>query len=754
MTVWQSRLPLGAALLCILLLAAPVDAESPPSAQPHEDFAGSAACQDCHTAEHTAWSRSHHRWAMAQASETSVLGDFDEAMAELDGRSVRFFRQEGRFFVQIDEVVEGVQVYEVTHTFGYAPLQQYLIPRPGGRLQAFGLAWDSRPAREGGQRWFDLYPERDLVPDDPLHWSGRDQTWNWMCADCHSTNLRRNWSPETESYRTTWQEINVGCEACHGPGRLHVETARAGVPSPLLDLSASGHWERSDSSALVARLLQQEGEDSSRRTQVETCAPCHARRAPLDDGYAIGAPFMDFYRPSLLAEGLYYPDGQIRDEVFVWGSFQQSKMAAAGVVCSDCHEPHSGGMRLHGNAVCTQCHDAAHFDAVSHHRHAPETEAAACVTCHMPARTYMVIDDRRDHSFRVPRPDLSEAIGTPNACTACHSDQDATWAAKAIDTWRDDDRSWRRAHFGTALAAGRRGEPGAWRDLLALLDAPEIPAIARATALSLLPAYGDWLKADDLGAVAASLNDEDPLVRLAAVEAIARLPLATSSSLLAEHLQDPVAAVRLAATAQLSRADERDLSLEQRFALTFALHDYRDSLETSAERADRQVALGNLHLTEGNRTLAAASFRRALALDPTWIPAYLALADLQSRQREESEAEALLGTGLERLPDNAELQHALGLSLIRQQRHAEAVPRLGRAAMAAPQVARFGYVHAVALWSVGRSDEAIKVLQELLIRHPADRASLEALAAFLQRSGRPREALEAARRIQELQALE
>src|SRR5262249_38939425 len=171
-------------------------------------------------------------------------------------------------------------------------------------------------------------------------------------------------------------------------------------------------------------------------------------------------------------------------EVYEYGSFIQSRMFRAGVTCSDCHEPHGLRLRADGNAVCAQCHLPAKFDTAAHHHHAPATEAARCVSCHMPSRTYMLVDPRRDHSFRVPRPDLSAAIGTPNACSGCHRNQPPRWAADWIGRWYGPSSPSRRAHFAPALDAGRRGLLTASKDLAALVSDPAQPAIARATALA------------------------------------------------------------------------------------------------------------------------------------------------------------------------------------------------------------------------------------------------------------------------------
>jgi len=399
------------------------------------EYSGSAACADCHRAQTALWRGSHHDLAMQDATAETVLGDFADASFAADGVTTTFFRRDERFWIRTPGRDGRQTELALPYTFGVDPLQQYLVALPDGRLQAFGVAWDSRPAAAGGQRWFDLYPGDRLEPGDPLHWTGRDQTWNHMCAECHSTGLRKGYQADEDRYRTTWSEIDVACEACHGPGSRHVSWARAeagarpgagggdperGLAVRLRD-AVPGQWIMDLETGIAKR-----SPPRARDTQIEVCARCHSRRATLTESYRHGGSLLDTHAPALLDAALYFADGQIREEVFEWGSFLQSRMHRAGVTCSDCHDPHSLAVRGEGNAACAGCHLPSRFDAVEHHRHRPGTRGAACVECHMPAREYMVVDRRRDHSLRVPRPDLATALGAPDACTACHRDRDAT----------------------------------------------------------------------------------------------------------------------------------------------------------------------------------------------------------------------------------------------------------------------------------------------------------------------------------------
>ncbi len=305
--------------------------------------------------------------------------------------------------------------YRIAYTFGWYPLQQYLIEFPRGHFQSLGLAWDSRPQEQGGQRWFHLYPnEEGMGHGHPLHWTGRDQTWNYQCAECHSTELRKHYDLETDTYATTWAEIDVACEACHGRGAKHVEQARAvaagdhsawnddkGLAVSLTDRDG-GTWAIDPESGIPHRSVPRKD-----RSKIELCTRCHSRRGQIHGQYEYGKPLGNTHQLALLDEGLYHPDGQILDEVYVYGSFIQSKMYQAGVTCTDCHDAHSLKLKLDRDLVCAQCHSVERYATEAHHHHEPGTPGASCVGCHMPQRFYMVNDERADHSMRVPRPDLS-----------------------------------------------------------------------------------------------------------------------------------------------------------------------------------------------------------------------------------------------------------------------------------------------------------------------------------------------------------
>ena len=647
--------------------SAPAHAASPTQAVAN-DHVGAGVCGECHAAERAAWSHSNHRLAMQVADAKSVLGDFRNARFSYAGTTSVFSTREGKYFVRTDGPDGKLADFEIKYTFGVEPLQQYLIELPGGRLQALGIAWDSRPKAQGGQRWFHLYPGLNLRAGDPLHWTGVNQNWNFMCAECHSTQLRKNFDAATGRFATTWAEIDVACEACHGPGADHVARARAkrdGKPYSSADSGLSLALTERKGVTWTPVAATGNAQRSAPRTtsrEIDMCARCHARAARIGDDYVHGKPLSDTHRLATLDEGLYWSDGQIRDEVYEWGSFMQSRMQAKGVTCSDCHDPHTLELRRPGNDVCAQCHQPAKYDASVHTHHAKGTRAAECVACHMPTTTYMRIDDRHDHSLRIPRPDLSPKLGTPNACNGCHAKKTPQWAAEAIRGWTARAPVGYQT-FGEALQAGTAGAPGARGALMTVADDPAQPAIARASALERL---GRMLSPSSLPTVTKALNDPDPVVRLAAVEAIGATDAATSVRYLPRMLNDPVRSIRIEAARALAGPTEARLAATDRDAFAKALAEYVAVQTYNADRPEGRLSLAGLYATRGDYERAIAESRKALEIDPTSVEARVNLADVYRARGAEAEVESVLREGIAKTPRAAPLHHALGLVLVRK----------------------------------------------------------------------------------------
>jgi len=740
----------GWAVLLLVSLAACDRQPSAPFDGRPATYVGRQSCIPCHERENELWSGSHHDLAMQVADETTVLGDFDNAVFSHEGVTSTFSRQDGKFVVRTEGPQGEPADYEVAYTFGVEPLQQYLVAFPGGRYQVLSLCWDSRPVEQGGQRWFHLYPDEPVPPGDELHWTSANQNWNYMCADCHSTDLRKNYDLASDTFRTEWEEIDVSCEACHGPASNHVTWAEtdprqrdeAGAMGLAARLTGDrGMWLMDAASGIASRSPQLRS-----RAELDTCARCHSRRSVLFEGFRPGRPLADAHAVALLEERLYHADGQIDDEVYVYGSFLQSKMYRAGVTCSDCHDPHSLQVRGVGNGVCAGCHAGSKFDTTSHHFHRVDSTGASCVACHMPVKSYMVVDPRHDHGFRIPRPALSASIGAPDTCTGCHVDRTQEWAAAAMADWygSTEDES---PHYAQALFAGRRNLAHAGTALERVAQDTEEPPIVRATALSMLGRHG---RNETQPIVRQALGDPDPLVRIGALRLLEAVPPTQRLPLAYPLLFDPVGAVRVRAARVLAPVPGDELTAEQQAAIAEGLAEYRLTQLTNAERPESHLNIGMMHFERGELAAAEAAFRTALRIAPGFVPAHVNLADLYRAKSDDEAGERELRAALKIQPDNAEAHHALGLLLVRRKRTDDAIRELERAALLSPDQPRYGYVLGVALCELGELERGLEILEGVHRRHPADREVLIALTTLEQQHGMIDDALRHARKLLEL----
>lgn len=687
---------------------------------------GGEVCAGCHEREAAAWRGSDHDLALQEPSESTVLGDFDDASFSEAGLTTQFRRSEGAFVVRAPGRDGAPRDFPVRYVIGARPLQQVLLDIGGGRLQAYPVAWDVRR-----RRWFSLYPGQGLSPEDPLHWTRFLLNWNQGCADCHSTNLHRGYDPATDNFDTTWSDIDVSCEACHGPGSRHVAWARGGAaPAPARGLLVS----------LDAGPLPGRGR-ARQLAEIDVCAPCHARRAPVHPPDRWDAPLTEGWRPELLREGLYHPDGQIREEVYVYGSFAQSRMYAEGVVCTDCHDPHDLGLEAEGNALCTRCHEPARFDTSAHTHHVAGTAGSACVDCHMAETRFMQVDPRRDHGFHLPRPDLTLDLGVPNACNRCHTRETPAWARDRVVAWFGPKRP-EDVHEARVIAAGRAGVPGAAGALAALVRNPARAAILRATAV-------DLLRTCDAGAarraVREALTDPDPLVRATAAAAAADLARrVTDLEPLVPLLRDPSRLVRMETAAALAPAARQLLSdpgAAEARAWRAALEEYRRGQLGSAEQPMAHLNLGVLAEALGDPLAARRAYHRALRIEPDFVPARFNLAMLDALSGRPAAAEAGFRAVMRLAPGQPEARVALGLLLAGDpQRLEESAALLLEAARAAPGRARYQYHAGLAALRLGRLVEAASLLGAAVRLEPRMEEYRRALAAVRARLERPGEA--------------
>jgi len=677
-------------------------------------FIGSQACAGCHQNETEQWKLSDHHRAMEAANEKTVLGNFNNTTFDYFGRKTFFSRQGDQFQVKTENQQGKAETFNVIYTLGYKPLQQYLVKFPDGRIQTLPFAWDTRAKDKGGQRWFHLYPKDNIKPENPLFWTRPLQNWNYMCADCHTTNYDKNFSDEKNTFDSHWSEMSNGCESCHGPGSAHAELMQQTKGQKPPDL-------------LINKLATQ-------TTQMDQCGVCHARRTQLSHNPA-HEQMLQTWQPELLHDNLYFTDGQMHDEVFNVGSFMQSKMYANGVTCSNCHNPHSDKLKIDGNGLCTQCHNKETYDSEKHHFHPQSSPGALCVSCHMPTQTYMVVDPRHDHRFSIPRPDLSATISVPNTCVSCHQDKmhqkekNNIWAARAISAHlRIVGKSETPPdHFANTFWQARHEQLAAEASLKKLIADNNTRGIVKATALVELANY---LNPDSLELVKTNLKSDDALVRYGAVQALAALPLEQRSTLLVGMLTDSSRAVRLAIAPMLVGSDINGMTPLQQQQLENIFSEYINQLQADSDRGTALSNLANFYLMQGDATTAQQYFEKALQRDEKSIAALLNYADYYRQIGNDAEAEKLLRKALFIYPDSADTHYALGLLLVRAKNYPAAMVELKQAKSLSPLNSQYAYIYAIGLYSTGSFEQALAVLADAHHKFPANQQILSALSSY------------------------
>ena len=688
-----------------------------------ERFVGDEACQRCHEQEYDDWFGSHHDLAMAEANEETVLGDFGGTTLLSKGITSRFFKKGDKFFVNTEGPDGTPEDFEVLYTFGAEPLQQYMIRFPGGRLQCLHTAWDTEK-----KEWFDLQPDEQFQPGDWMHWTKGSMTWNLMCADCHSTYLRKNYDPEAGIYDTEWSIIDVSCEACHGPGKEHLEYINSKsyqrgkkVPGSFMD--------------------QTFGIPS--KQQVDECARCHSFRSQRTLAFDHEGKFMDHYVPEVLRPNLYHLDGQIMEEVYVYGSFLQSKMYRHQVKCTNCHNPHSLELVAIGNDLCGQCHVKTTYDTPDHHFHPVDGEGAQCINCHMPGKIYMGNDYRRDHSFRVPRPDLSVRYGTPNACNQCHTDQSADWAAKAVENWYGPER---QPHFSDILTAAHSGDPAAIPGLVEMVGDTSQAEIARATAVWLL---GDLQDPETFGVVINALKNPDPLIRYTAVNAIEGQPPENKLRYLAPLLTDSIRSVRTQAAYILADVPEQLFVGETKVHYQTALNEYEEVMLMQSDFSGGQLMIGQFHHKRNELEQAESAYRKALEIDQVLSQPNFMLANLYYQQGAFQKAEAEFLAVIQKDSLAADAYYRLGLLQAELNRLEDSQENLKKAALISGNP-RYFYNWGLSLQHLERPAEAEKAYLQGISINPDSQANLYAIAILYLQQGQPLKARPAVQRLLQL----
>jgi predicted CXXCH cytochrome family protein len=640
-------------------------------------FVGGKECISCHQREYELWKGSDHDRAMMIANDSTVLGDFNNVEVELNGTKHKFYKRDGKFFVYTKGIKGKMTEFQITHTFGVRPLQQYLIPFDRGKYQCLPIAWDTEK-----KRWFDMagmvYSQNELTPDSWFYWTNQSQNWNGMCAECHSTNLQKNYDLEKDSFNTTWSDINVNCEACHGPGSEHLDWAK--LPEGARDTNGD-----------MGLVIKTSGTTS--KQYIEACAPCHSRRTSFGPNNHTDAEYYNNHRPQNISPPLYYSDGQILDEVYVFASFTQSKMYMNDVKCNDCHDSHSIKFKFEGNALCTQCHRAEEFDTYQHHFHKyanekgepvknkfgemiPVGEGALCKTCHMSGNYYMGVDFRRDHSFRIPRPDLSIKYNVPNACNDCHADKSFQWSEDYIKKYYGERKKFT---YGIALSDGYLRKDNADTSLIRLIKSDLYPEIVRATAISYL---SDYDNAESRKTILEMLNNPEPIIRERAIDAFNTQDNAELVKVISPLLNDPVKMVRISAANKLSGLEKNYFSDAQFQTLNNVLEEYFSSLMYLSDFPSGKYNLANYYFKKQDFIKAEKLYEASIKGDKFFYPAKSNLALLYYNQGKLNEAERLYLDMIKNHKEYTDGYYQLGLLYAEQKRYNEAAAMLEKATLA------------------------------------------------------------------------
>lgn len=689
---------------------------------------------------------------MQHATNESILGDFNQVTFQ----SNKFFKKGSdnapEFWVNIKGEDGKFHDYQIKYTFGYTPLQQYMVEFPDGRVQLIPLAWDSRSKKEGGQRWFNLYPDRTEKHQE-FFWTNTGQNWNYMCADCHSTNVSKNFDVETNTYNTQFSEINVACESCHGPASEHIlwqnnkNIANFGFNR---DLSKSvKNWQhQTESTTLLPK-------DIDHTKQVLTCAQCHSRRAQISNNDHVASnSFGERYLLDLITSTNYYSDGQIYNEDFVYGSFLQSKMFKKGVVCSNCHDPHSAKLKLPKETLCLQCHESNTYANKTHHQHKDDSTGAQCVNCHMPETTYMEIDPRRDHGFHIPRPDLALQLEVPDTCLSCHEDKTSHWSLDKLNTWfpktvkreeHKQEKDFSNVFHASTFAQSLSNQEwlNVTKELSRISQDINYAPIIRASALTRMSGV---LNNNSVVALARALKSKDENVRLGAVLALENSQEQSGNRqtmdsikwrMLSPLLDDNVFGIRIT-VAFILTSQWQQLNSEQIKQLTPALNEYLQSQNFNSDRSFSHSNKGIVLSYQGKFEEAIKSFKQGINIDESFAQAYVNLSQVYRQLGQNDKTISTLKQGMTNSPDDSQIPFELAMAFIREKDKISASKFLAQATKLAPQNSHYFYVLGLSLeeqnkmqaykaisqaYNLSQNPQHLYALCEMQVRHKAFQAN-------------------------------
>ena len=696
-------------------------------------FVGRQSCVECHEKEYHSWKGSDHDMAMDSATEETVLGDFNNATFERDGFVSKMYKKDGKFYVYTKGPEGKPGDFQIAYTFGFRPLQQYLVPFEDGRFQCLQITWDTEK-----KEWYHLsdsvHQGEVIKPDDWLYWTNNGQNWNAMCAECHSTNLIKNYDPKTHIYNTTWSEIDVSCEACHGPASEHLKWAHF----------PEDKQEKYSNTGLVVKTSHITSEQL-----VDECAYCHARRSSFGDFIHPRKNLNDIIHPQLPVIPFYHVDGQILEEDYVYSSFTQSKMYMNHVKCTDCHDVHSLKVKYDGeNKLCEQCHVKSNYDTYKHHFHKypgeegqpvvlnngkriiDVGEGSKCINCHMPGGYYMGRDFRRDHSMRIPRPDLSVELGTPNACNSqCHTDKTPKWAASFTEKWYGMKK---RPQFAEVFSKAINGDTASITGLANLAIDKLNPPIVRAAATMYL---GDFYTENSYQVIKKMLNDPNPMVRNEAVSSYPLISWEDFVSTISPFLTDSSRMVRMNAASIMSAAPIKLLNDTMKANLDQDVKEYIAALNYSADFAASRHNLGNLYSNLGDNKAAEENYLEALRIDNLFYPAKINLAMLYNKLGKNDKAENLLKQVIKDHPQLPDTYYSLGLLMAEKKDFKAAAVYLEKASELMPERARVYYNLAMTLQYLKQLNKAEIAYLKAYELEPENSNYLSALISFYLDSG-------------------
>ena len=403
---------------------------------PRVAYATSQRCVTCHPARYATWHRTFHRTMTQVADSTAVVGDFANATYTYAGVTSRFTRENGRSFITTLGPDGSEERDEIVMTVGSRRIQQYVTVR-GGRHVRLPLAWDLEE-----KRWIHL--NGGFLDPDGIDFNAHTAEWDANCIFCHNVKAQPRWNESTQSFDAHVAELGIACEACHGPAAEHV--ARNTDPLRRYLLYATGRDPSLRSPAAMSRMQS-----------LQVCGHCHGQRVPnprerlaeflvVGDPYTAGEDLARFTTPidahteipGVDLTTRFWSDGTPRLTAYEYqGVLTSAGHERSNLTCISCHDMHGGDPRgmihpaMRGSAACLQCHAAIGRDVSRHTHHAAASTGSDCVACHMPSMTYGILSIHPSHRITSPDPARAWRAHMPDACTLCHADRSATWAARA-----------------------------------------------------------------------------------------------------------------------------------------------------------------------------------------------------------------------------------------------------------------------------------------------------------------------------------